>query len=168
MIPAIARYGLTSPPGTRGSRRIDAPSPARIVQVTVAAVACAVVELGHEREALAVLVGDLLGPVVVGRVVVAGGDHLVVAERHLLLAEVALALRTLAVRAGAVHAEPDRPHQWLHPAAGTDRVVDVVTRGSDEAVVAARERLATAAVDDLELELGPANPTSPSSARRVT
>src|SRR6478735_12272834 len=75
--------------------------------VDMAAVSFALIELRHERQALAVLVGDLLGAVLVDGVVVAGEPRVVVAERDLLLTEVALALDTLAVHARAVHTAPD-------------------------------------------------------------
>ena len=72
-------------------------------QVDVAAVALALVELRHEGQRLAVLLGDRLGAVLVDRVLVGRLEHLGVAERDLLLAEVALALDALAVHSRAVH-----------------------------------------------------------------
>ena len=122
--------------------------------VDVAAVAFALIEFRHERQALAVLVGDLLGAVLVDRVVVTGDQRVVVAERDLLLAEVALALDALAVHARAVHAEPDVAQQRLHPGRGQHRVVDVVVGGRCQAAVAGGPRLAEGVVEDDELEFG--------------
>ena len=102
-------------------------------QVDVAAVALALVELGHEGQRLAVLVGDLLRAVLVDRVVVAGGERLGVLEGDLLLAEVALALDALAVHAGALHAEADVAQQRLHAGGGEQGVVDVVVGRRGEA-----------------------------------
>jgi hypothetical protein len=52
--------------------------------VDVAAVAFALIEFRHERQALAVFVGDLFGAVLVDRVVVAGNAGVVVPECDLL------------------------------------------------------------------------------------
>ena len=54
-------------------------------EVDVAGVALALVVLGHEGQAVAVLGGDLLGPVLVDGVPVGGGQGLVVAEGDLVL-----------------------------------------------------------------------------------
>ena len=109
--------------------------------VDVAAVAFALIEFRHECQALAVLVGDLLGAVLVDGVVVAGDAGVVVAERDLLLAEVALALHALAVHAGTGHAEPDVAQQRLHPGRREHRVVDVVVGRRCQTAVAGRPRL---------------------------
>src|SRR4030095_12138968 len=64
-------------------------------EVDVAGVALALVVLGHEGQAGAVLGGDLLGPVLVDDVPVGGGQGVGVAEGDLVLAVVALALGRL-------------------------------------------------------------------------
>ena len=85
-------------------------------QVDVAAVALALVVLGHERQRLAVRGRDLLGRRLVDRVVVAGADDLVVAEGDLVLAEVALPLGALDGHARGVHLVADVAQQRLDPA----------------------------------------------------
>ena len=122
--------------------------------VDVAAVSFALIEFRHEGQALAVLIGDLLGAVLVDGVVVAGDPRVVVAERDLLLPEVALALDALAVHARAVHAQPDIAQQRLHPGRRVHRVVDVVVGGRRQPAVAGRPRLAKAGVEHHELQLG--------------
>ena len=54
----------------------------------MAAIAFALIVFRHERQALAVLVGDFLGAVLVDGVVVAGDQRFVVAESDLLLTAV--------------------------------------------------------------------------------
>ena len=71
-------------------------------EVDVTAIAFALIVFRHERQALAVLVGDFLGAVLVDGVVVAGDQRVVVAEPDLLLAPVALALDGLEVQARTV------------------------------------------------------------------
>ncbi len=119
----------------------------------MAAVALALVVLGHEGQRLAVPVGDLLRAVLVDRVVVAGLEGPGIAERDLLLAEIALALDPLAVHAGAIHAVADVAQQRLHAGRGEDRVVDVVVARRGQARVALGPRLAIGVVEDDELEL---------------
>ena len=120
----------------------------------VAAVALALVELRHEGERFAVLLGDLLRTALVDRVLVGGLEHLGVAERDLLLAEVAFALDALAVHARAVHAAPDVAQQRLEPARGEQVVVDVVVGRRLEVAVALRPGVPVRVVEDDELELG--------------
>ena len=121
----------------------------------MAGVALAGVRLGHERDAVPVLGRDLLRAGLVDRVVVAGGHRVGVAERDLVLAEVALALGRLHVQAGPGHLVPDPAQQRLDPGGAQDRVVHVVLVGRDQiAVVLGRGLLVGVLVDD-ELELGP-------------
>ena len=121
----------------------------------MAGVALAGVRLGHEGNAHAFLGGDLLGPGLVDRVVVAGGGRLGVPERDLVLAEVAFALGRLHVQAGPGHLVADPAQQRLDPRRAQDRVVHVVGVGGYQvAVVLGRRLLVGVPVDD-ELELGP-------------
>ena len=147
-----------SPSGDRpmrpvpGQHALGGPVPQR--QVDVAGVALLVVRLGHERDAHAVGGGDLLRAGLVDRVVIAGGDRAGVAERDLVLAQVALALRRLDVHAGARHAQPDLAQQRLDPRGAEDGVVDVVlVRGGEVAPAAGLGLLVGVVVDD-ELQLG--------------
>ena len=71
----------------------DAPVVTAQAHVDVAGVAIAMVELRHEAQRLAVVGSDLLGTVLVDRVLVPGADDLVELEGDIVLAEVALALR---------------------------------------------------------------------------
>ena len=73
--------------------------------VDVARVALALVELGHEADRRALLVGDLLRRVLVDHVVVGHREGVAVAEVDLVLAEVALALRVLDADAGGRHVQ---------------------------------------------------------------
>jgi hypothetical protein len=123
--------------------------------VDVTRVALAFVVLGHEGQALAVLGRDLLGPGLVDRVVVAGGQRLVVPEGDLVLAEVALALGGLDVQAGALHRVADVPQQRLDPGGAEERVVDVVLVGGLEVFVGLGPGGLEGVVEDDELELGP-------------
>ena len=118
------------------------------------AVALALVELGHEGQCFAVLVGDLLGAVLIDRVVVAGDQGVVVTEGDLLLAGIALALDAFAIHAGAVHAQADIAEQRLQSRRGTDGVVDVVVAGFAQSVVAGRPCLAVGVLEHHELQLG--------------
>ena len=120
----------------------------------VAGVALPGVRLGHERDAGPVLRRDLLGPGLVDRVVVAGRHRLGVAERDLVLAEVAFTLGRLDVEPGPGHLVPDPAQQRLDPGGAQDRVVHVVLVGRDQvAVVLGRGLLVGVVVDD-ELQLG--------------
>ena len=120
----------------------------------VAGVALALVVLGHERQGLAVLSGDLLGAVLVDGVVVGGSHHLVVLEGDLVLAEVALALGRLDHESRAEHAVADVAQERLDPAGAEQGVVDVVLVGRREAAIGARPGLLVGVVEDDELELG--------------
>ena len=83
-------------------------------QVDGAGVALPLAALRQEREALTVLVCDLLRPVLLDGTGVAGFERVRVAERDFLLADVALALNPLAVHASAVHTVADVTQQLLH------------------------------------------------------
>ena len=123
--------------------------------VDMAAVAFAFIEFRHERQALAVLIGDLLGTVLVDGVVVAGGAGMVVPERDLLLAQVALALDAFAVQSGTLHAQTDVAQQRLHPGGRHHGVVDVVVAGRCQVAVSRGPGLAECVVEHHEFELGP-------------
>ena len=120
----------------------------------VARVALALVELGHERERLALQERDLLGAVAVDDVVVGHAQRLLVAEVDLVLAEVALALGVLDEHARARHAEPDRAHDRLDHRRAEDRVVDVVGVGGPQVAPALGARRLVGLVEEDELELG--------------
>ena len=131
------------------AERRTCPSPSAITVVAVGAaeaavdvagVALARVELGHEGQRHALLGGDLLGAVLVDDVVVAGAERLGVAERDLVLAEVALALGRLDVQPGAGHLVADPAQQRLDPRGAQHRVVDVVLVGRGEVAVAGASR----------------------------
>ena len=142
------------PCGPVGSANTADPSSRAQREVDVAAIAFALIVFRHERQALAVPVGDFLGAVLVDGVVVAGDQRVVVTEPDLLLAPVALALDGLTVQARALHAEPDVAQQRLHSRRRQYRVVDVVVAGRGQPAVAARPRLPVGVVEDDELELG--------------
>ena len=120
----------------------------------MAAVAFALIEFGHEGQGFAVLVGDLLGPVLVDGVVVTGDQGIVVAKGDLLLAQVALPLHTLAVHSGTLHAEADIAQQGLHPGRRQHRVVDVVVGGRSQVAVPGFPGGAVTVVEDHELQFG--------------
>lgn len=120
----------------------------------VAGVALALVELGHERQRLAVQRGDLFRTGLVDGVVVRGTQHLVVLEGDLVLTEVALALRGLDAQAGPVHVVADVAQQRFDPGAAEDRVVDVVAVGRVQVAVAAVPGLLVAVVEQQEFEFG--------------
>jgi hypothetical protein len=82
-------------------------------QVDVAGVALALVELRHKGDGAALLGGDLLGPVLVDRVSVRGGESAVEPEVDLVLPEVALALRILHREPSPRHRVADAPQQRL-------------------------------------------------------
>ncbi len=123
-------------------------------EVDVARVALALVELGHERDRHALLVGDLLGAVLVDRVLVGGLQHRPVGEVDLVLAEVALALGRLDAQAGAGHAVADPADQRLHARRAEHRVVDVVEVRGMQVAVAEPCRLVVGVAEDDELQLG--------------
>ncbi len=108
----------------------------------------------HERQTLAVLVGDLLGAVLVDDVVVAGDQRVGVAETDFLLPPVAFAFDGFEAQTGAEHSLPDVAQQRLHPRRRRDRVVDVVVAGRGQPAVAAGPRLAIGLVEHDEFELG--------------
>ena len=120
----------------------------------MARVALALVVLGHERERVPVRVGDLLGTVLVDGVVVGHREGVRVPEVHLVLAEVALALRVLDADVRARHAEPDRADHVLDHRRPQDRVVDVVRVRRDQVVVALLAGRVVGLAEQEELELG--------------
>jgi hypothetical protein len=122
--------------------------------VDVAGVALALVVLRHVGDRHALLVGDLLGAVLVDRVLVGGPQHRAVAEVDLVLAEVALALGVLDAHPGVVHAVADAAQQRLDAGGAEHRVVDVVEVGRVQVAVAGRRRLVVGVLEDDELELG--------------
>ncbi len=120
----------------------------------MAGVALTLVRLGHEGDRHPLLGGDLLGPVLVDRVVVAGGERLGEPEGDLVLPEVALALGRLDVHPRALHAESDPAQQGLDAGAAEQRVVDVVLVGGREVAVGLGPGALVAVVVDHELQLG--------------
>src|ERR671911_2823212 len=82
-------------------------------QVDVAGVALPLVELRHEGDGAALLRCYLLGPVLVDRVSVRGGESAVEPEVDLVLPEVALALRILHREPRPCHRVADAPQQRL-------------------------------------------------------
>ena len=70
-------------------------------------------DLGHEAEALAVLLGDLLGPLFEHHVPVRHRQRGRVDEVHLVLALAPLALGRLDGNAGRLHLLPQRVHDRL-------------------------------------------------------
>ena len=139
----VARSRANSGPSRVGEREVD-----------VARVALALVELRHEADRHALLGGDLLGAVLVDRVVVGGAQRVRVAEVDLVLAEVALALGVLDRQPGAGHRVADPADQRLDPRGAEQRVVDVVEVGRLEVAVALAPRLLVAVAEHEELELG--------------
>src|SRR5437763_12416355 len=98
-------------------------------QMNVARAARALVVFRHEGQAHALVGSDLFGTGLVDAVVVTGDQGLVVYERDLVLAEVALALGRLDPHAGAVHTVADASQHRLYPRRAEQRVVDVVLVG---------------------------------------
>ena len=113
-------------------------------------------------------VGDLLGPVLVDRVVVAGDEGVVVAECDLLLAGIAFTLHALAVHARTVHAPADVAQQRFHPGRGVDGVVDVVVAGFGQISVAGRPGGAVGVVKHHELQLGSDESRQPARRQPVS
>ncbi len=96
-------------------------------RVDVARVADPVLErLGHEADRASVQERDLLGAVLVDRVVVGHRQRVREAEVDLLLAGPGLALRGLHPHPGCVHAVADRAEQRLVVGRGEDVVVEDV------------------------------------------
>jgi len=142
-----ARTGLLVPED-------DRPVESAQRHVDVARVALALVRLGHERDRLAPLLGDVLRRRLVHGVVVRGGRHLGVLERDLMLAEVALAFGRLDVHPRRVHEVPDVAQERLDAARAEDRVVDVVEVRRDEIAVSGVPGVLVRRVVHDELELG--------------
>ena len=134
-------------------------------EMDVAGIALALVELGHERQRPAVLLGDFLGGVLVDGVVVGGGQHLVEPEGDLVLTEVALALRRFHGQPGRVHGVADVAQQRLDPGGAQDRVVDVVLIRRGQALVAGVPGLLVGVVEDDELQLGAGERGQPGGRR---
>ncbi len=122
--------------------------------VDVARVALALVVLRHERERVPVLVRDLLRTVAVDRVIVRHRERLGVPEVHLVLAEVALALRVLDGHSGTGHSKPYRTQDRLDVGRSEDRVVDVVRVRELEPAVGLGAALLVRLGEQQELELG--------------
>ena len=120
----------------------------------VARVPLALVVLGHEGEAAPLVVGDLLGPGLVDAVVVAGSQRVGVAERDLVLPEVALSLRRFHRHPRGLHVVADAPQQRLHPRGTEQRVVDVVEVRRCQTPVRVFPRGLVGVAEDDELELG--------------
>src|SRR5215218_7871189 len=110
-------------------------------EMQVARAALALVVLGHERDRLAMLGGDLLRPILEDDVAVTGRQRIAVVEVDLVLAEVALALGVLHAHARAVHGVADRAQQRLDTRRPEDRVVHVVAVGRRETDIALVPRL---------------------------
>ena len=123
-------------------------------EVDVARVALAGVVLGHERDRLLLLGGDLLGAGLVDRVLVGDPQRRPVVEVDLVLAVVALALGALDGHPRGAHLVADPAQQRLDPRPAEHRVVVVVEVGRLEAAVALLERLLVGVAEDDELELG--------------
>ena len=123
-------------------------------QVDVAGVAFPRVRLGHERDAHALRVGDLLGPGLVDRMVVARRHGLGVPEGDLVLAQVALALGRLDLEARPGHAVAEPAEQRLDPGGPQDGVIDVVGVGRGEVAVPGGLRGGVGVVVHHELQLG--------------
>ena len=120
----------------------------------VARVAFALVELGHERQRLTVVVGNHLGAALVNGMVITRDQRGVVSERDFLLTEVALALDTFAIQTCLVHAHANVVKQRLDPVARKEVVVDVVIGGRSQVVVPLSPRVAERIVKHNEFELG--------------
>ena len=123
-------------------------------QVDVARVALTGVGLGHEGQAHALLPRDLLRSGLVDGMVVARDQRLGVAERDLVLAQVALALGRLHLEPGARHPVPQPAQQRLDLRGAHDRVVHVVGVGRGQVAVAGGLRLGVRVLVHDELELG--------------
>src|SRR5271169_2062766 len=120
----------------------------------MARVSLALVVLGHKRNRHPLERSDLLGPVLVDRVLVGRPEGVRVAVIDLVLAEVALALRVLAEHPRGFHAVADAPDQRLHARGAEERVVDVVKVRGLELAVALVPGLLVGVAEDDELELG--------------
>ena len=120
----------------------------------MARAALALVELGHVADRHPLLGGDLLGGVLVDRVVVGGAQRVGVVEVDLVLAEVALALGVLDGHPRALHGVADAADQRLDARGAEHRVVDVVEVGRIEVAVGLVPRRLVGLAEDHELELG--------------
>ena len=132
------------PAGSAGAKR----------QMNMAGVPLGRVHLGHERQAVAVPGRDLLGAGLVDDMLVRGGQRVVVPERDLVLAEVALALGRLDRQSGAGHAVADVAQQRLDPAGAEHRVVHVVPVGGHQPSVTGVPGLLVRVLEHDEFEFG--------------
>ena len=120
----------------------------------MARVALALVELGHERDRHALVGRDLLGAVLVDRVLVRGAQRVRIVEVDLVLTEVALALRVLNDHPRRDHAVADTADQRLDAGGAEQRVVDVVEVRRTQVAIALVPRLLVGVPEHQELELG--------------
>src|ERR1019366_79367 len=98
--------------------------------------ALALVQLGHEGDRHALLGRDLLGAVLVDRVLVGRAQGVGVAEVDLVRAEVALALGVLDHHPRRGHAVADPADQGLDAGGAEQGVVDVVEVGRAQGAIA--------------------------------
>src|SRR5580765_890723 len=112
------------------------------------------VVLGHERDRRALLVRDLLRPVLVERGAIRHLERLRVAEVDLFLSAAPLALRGLDRYVRGLHAVADRADQRLLLRGLQDVVVLEVAGHRREVVVALSMRLLERLLETIELELG--------------
>ena len=112
------------------------------------------VGLRHERDRAPVQMRDLLGAVLVDRVVVRHRHRVGEAEVHLLLTRPGLALRALDRDARAVHAVPDLTQQRLVVGRREHVVVEDVRHRRREVAVVLSVRFLEALLQQVELELG--------------
>ena len=108
---------------------------------------------GDEGDRVPLLRRDLLGAVLVDRVVVRGAQGRAVEEVDLVLAEVALALRVLDRHLGARHLVADPANQRFDASRAEQRVVDVVEVRRLEVAVALVPGVLIRGLEDDELEL---------------
>ena len=113
----------------------------------------AMVGLGHERDRAAVLLGDLLRPVLVDDVMVARRHRVGVAKRELVLARPGLGLGRLDRDAGRLHALAELADERLVEAGSEQVRVGHVPGGGAQLRVPVRMRLCVALAQEEELEL---------------
>ncbi len=110
--------------------------------------------LRHEADRASAEVGDLLGAILVDRVVVGHRQRVREAEVDLLLSWPRLAFGRLHAHARRLHPVADRAQERLVVGAGEDVVVEDVRHRRREARVAVRVRLGVGLLEEIELELG--------------
>jgi hypothetical protein len=123
-------------------------------QVDVARGALLLVVFGHESDRLPVLGGDLLRPVLVDRVVVAGFEGGLVAECDLVLTEVAFALGPFDEEPSPSHRIANVAQERFDSGGAEEGVVDVVLVRRRDLGVLRGEGLLVARVEGDELEFG--------------